>query len=154
MGSLTRTVISFDYGLLRIGVAVGQELIAVARPLTTLTRRVQQPDWDAIDELIAHWQPDLLVVGLPQHADGSLNSIAKAALRFAQQLHDRYRLAVETIDEHLSTREAKERITKGKSFGRRLRHTAMTLDQVAAAVILETWFNQTKQRNNPRATAP
>ena len=57
-----RTVIGFDFGYVRIGVAVGQELTATARPLATLTRQAQQPDWRAIDTFIVQWRPDLLVV--------------------------------------------------------------------------------------------
>jgi len=148
-----RTIISFDFGYVRIGVAVGQELTATASPLTTLTKRAQDPDWDTIGELIAQWQPALLVVGIPHHADGSPNAITTAAMQFCRQLKSRYQLPVETIDEHLSSREAEHRIGKPGIRGGRLSRKRPSLDQEAAAVILETWFNQFYQcRKTAHAT--
>lgn len=151
----SRTVMSFDYGLARIGVAVGQEITATAYPLATLATRAQQPNWDAISQLIAAWKPDLLVVGIPRHADGSANAVTEAILRFCEQLQDRYGLAVETVDERLSSHEAGHRIAQLKSVGcQKQRRGRAALDQVAAAVILETWLNNqlNQQRNMPRAT--
>ena len=137
-----RTLLGFDYGRNRIGVAVGQELTATARPLVTLPVRNQHPDWDAINCLIEEWRPDLLIVGIPYHADGSANSITSLACRFSRQLAGRYGLTVDTIDERLSSVEAEELIG---GFQRACyRRDKGTVDQVAAALILETWFNHYK----------
>lgn len=143
-----RTVISFDFGYVRIGVAVGQEITATASPLTTLIRRAGSPDWDAISEIIAQWKPHLLVVGIPYHADGSVNAITAAALQFCRQLCSRFRLPVETIDERLSSWEAAYRIANCQDRERKLRQGRLPLDHVAAVVILETWFNRLKQHGN------
>jgi len=137
----SRTVLGFDFGRERIGVAIGQELTATARPLVTLPVRAQRPDWDAISQLISEWRPDLLVVGVPRHADGSPSATTAHALRFSRQLQGRYRLAVETIDERLSSREAQGLIAEAMHLRRRQRRDKATIDQVAAALILESWFH-------------
>lgn len=136
-----RLALGFDFGRVRIGVAVGEVVTGSARPLRTLPARQQCPDWDAIAHLIAEWRPDVLVIGAPRHADGTANAITEAALRFGRQLHGRFRLPVEVIDERLSSWEAGQRCFESASAGRR-RSRDTTLDAQAAAVILESWFNQ------------
>ncbi len=140
-----RTVLGFDFGRVRIGIAVGQELTGAARPLATLTVREQRIDWCAIAQLITDWQPDLLIVGVPRQADGSANAITEAALRFGRQLQGRYRLPVETTDERLSSRAAENLLQASprSQTGRR----GPSLDAVAAAVIVETWLNQSGLTN-------
>lgn len=126
-------MLAFDYGSVRIGVAVGSELTGSARPLATLAGR----DWTAIGRLIDEWRPDACVVGVPRHADGSDSDTTRAALRFARQLGGRHALPVETIDEHLSSHAAAERLACAP---RRARRSGPGLDAAAAAVILESWF--------------
>lgn len=139
-----RTVLAFDYGSVRIGVAIGSELTGSARPLATLAGR----DWAAIDRLIAEWQPDACVVGVPRLADGGASDTTRGALRFARQLDGRYRLAVATHDEHLSSHAAAERLAAASHRGRR---AGPGLDAAAAAVILESWFATV--RNDPTCTS-
>lgn len=136
-----RTVLGFDFGRLRIGVAVGQELTGTATPLVTLAARDGQPDWDGIARLLAEWQPALLVVGVPRHADGSDSNSTAQALRFARRLHGRFGLAVETIDERLSSHAAAERIATSATLRRRGRQDRAARDRYAAALILESWFH-------------
>lgn len=138
-----RTVLGFDYGRRRIGVAVGQELTGSARPLALLAARRQTPDWDGIGRLIREWRPDLLVVGVPRHADGSASATTTAALDFARHLAQRFGLAVETIDERLSSKAAAGLL---EETGGSRRRTA--LDPLAAALILESWLRQ--QRTSPQ----
>ncbi|QQS53846.1 MAG: Holliday junction resolvase RuvX [Candidatus Competibacteraceae bacterium] len=135
-----QVVLGFDFGRTRIGVATGVVVTGTARPLRVLSTRRQRPDWDAIDRLLAEWRPDLLVVGVPRHADGSANAMTVAALRFSRQLHGRFRLPVATIDERLSSWEAEQRSFE-PAAGRR-RGDGAALDDWAAALILESWFNQ------------
>lgn len=137
-----RTVLGFDFGHRRIGVAVGHELTGTAGPLATLETRRQQPDWEAIDRLIDQWQPDLLVVGITGHADGAPHPVTEAALQFSRQLQARYQLPVQTIDERLSSWEAEALIATRCQPGHRRRRDKSAIDQVAAALILESWFNQ------------
>lgn len=135
-----RIALAFDFGRTRIGVAVGEAVTGSARPLRVLPVRRQRPDWDAIGHLIAEWRPDLLVVGVPRHADDTACAVTEAALRFSRQLHGRFRLPVATIDERLSSWEAERRHFETASAGRR-RSGVAALDAAAAAVILESWFN-------------
>ena len=132
-----RIALGFDFGRMRIGVAVGDAVTDSARPLCVLLTRQQH--WEAIARLITEWRPDGLVVGVPRHADDTANAMTHAALRFSRQLHGRFRLPVTTIDERLSSWEAEQR--QFETAGRR-RKSQTTLDAQAAAVILESWFNQ------------
>lgn len=139
-----RIALGFDFGRARIGIAVGEAVTGSARPLRTLPTHRQNPDWEAIARLITEWRPDTLVIGVPRHADDTANAVTEAALRFSRRLHGRFHLPVFTIDERLSSWEAEQRYFASAPTGRR-RHHDPILDAQAAAVILESWFNQ--QRN-------
>jgi len=129
------TLLGFDYGTAKIGVAVGQTLTATASPLATLRAVQQRPDWDAIARLIADWQPSALVVGLPYNMDDSEAEVAPRARRFARQLEGRYQLPVHLVDERLTSKEAATRLgRKPKRFEE--------LDALAAKLILETWLSE------------
>jgi putative Holliday junction resolvase len=130
-------LIGFDYGSKRIGVAVGQNFTATARPLAIVRVKNQQIDWIHISALIQEWQPEALIVGLPQHADGSECLTTIAVQNFTKQLKKRYKLPVHYIDERLSSIAAAERISakNGNKKGKEI------LDAVAAQIILETWFS-------------
>lgn len=140
-----RTLLGFDYGTQRIGVAVGQEVTGTVSPLTTLKCPQQAPPWDAITRLIEDWHPDLLVVGLPLNRDDSEHTISRAARRFGNQLKGRYNLPVEMIDERLSSMEA-EAILSSRTKGR---YDKTQIDSLAAQVILQTWLNQQQGSNQP-----
>ncbi len=129
------TLMGFDFGTRRIGVAVGQSIIASARPLAIIENRNGRPAWDDLAQLIADWQPEALIVGLPRHADDSPHPLKAAIERFCRQLHGRYQLPVHTIDESFSSREAVQRMGAD----------GPGLDAGAAAVILETWMSQQAQ---------
>lgn len=130
MDAPPRTALGFDYGARRIGVAVGQTITRTASPLATLAARDGQPDWTAVQRLIAEWRPDCLVVGWPTTADGAPHALAEPIARFARQLEGRFGLKVEFVDERLSSHAAEE-------FARDSRHG---VDAHAAALILETWL--------------
>lgn len=133
MTAKPRTLLAFDFGLKRIGVAVGQTQISSASPLKTVAVRQERPDWNAIGDLIRTWTPDALVVGLPLNMDGSEQEMTGRARRFARQLKGRFGLEVHLVDERLSTREARTRLPdRGRA--------ATDADPVAAQVILEDWF--------------
>jgi putative Holliday junction resolvase len=129
------TLLGFDYGPAKIGVAVGQTLTGTATPLTTLRAVKQRPDWAAIGRLIENWKPDRLVVGLPLNMDDSEAPVAAGARRFARQLEGRYRLPVTLVDERLTSRGAREAVG-----GRPKR--IEELDALAAKLILETWLSE------------
>nr|VFK43643.1 MAG: putative holliday junction resolvase [Candidatus Kentron sp. TC]VFK45155.1 MAG: putative holliday junction resolvase [Candidatus Kentron sp. TC]VFK58314.1 MAG: putative holliday junction resolvase [Candidatus Kentron sp. TC] len=137
------TLLGFDPGRKRIGVAVGQTLTGTANPVGTVAVRRNAPDWEFIDRLISTWDPDGLVVGLPLNMDGTEQAMTHAARRFRNQLAHRYRLPVYVADERLSTREARDRL----ACEGRLR--AEEDDPVAAQIILETWFSEWKDHITP-----
>jgi putative Holliday junction resolvase len=132
-------VLSFDFGFRRIGVAVGQTLTGTATPLETV-RHGQSPDWDAIARLVDEWKPALFVVGLPLAEDGSDSEMSLAARRFGADLSSRFDLAVEYIDERLTSRVAGERFKAQRAAGAARRKDAGRLDAVAAQLICENWL--------------
>ena len=142
--------LGFDFGRVRIGVAIGEAVTGSARPLCILPTRQHQPDWDAIARLIQDWRPDGLVVGVPRQADDSANAVTEAALQFSRQLGERFRLPVATIDERLSSWEAEQRRFDAPSSKRR--RSDQALDAQAAAVILESWFNHQRSTDASWAT--
>ena len=129
-----RTFLAFDFGLKRIGVAVGQTQTSSANPLDTVAVKQAHPDWDAIAALIKTWSPDALVVGLPLNMDGTEQDMTRQARRFGRQLEGRFRLPVHLVDERLTTREAKDRL---HAEGR----VTQEADPVAAQIILEDWLS-------------
>ena len=132
MSAKTLTLVAFDYGEKRIGVAVGQTLTATATPLTTLAARYGKPDWDKVQAIVEQWHPDALVVGLPLNMDGSEQKATREARRFARRLRERHSLPIHFADECLSTREARDREDSGIPRQGR--------DALAAQVILEGWM--------------
>lgn len=136
------TLLAFDYGRRRIGVAVGNTLTGEARPLTTVPSGELGPDWKAIDALVAEWRPDRLVVGLPYNADGSESGLGKEARGFALRLSGRCSIPAETIDESLTSSEALDRLRTARRTGQARRRVARSdVDSLAAAVILESWLH-------------
>jgi len=137
------TVLGFDYGKKRIGVAVGQTVTASARPLATVTAHGDEPDWTRIDALVAEWRPEALVVGLPQHLDGREHELAAPVQAFASTLQGRYALPVHLIDERLSSHEAAQRAAgQGRRRAAHTRAAKEEVDRLAAQVILESWLMQ------------
>lgn len=131
-------VMGFDFGLKRIGVALGQTLTQTANPETTLNSRDGVPDWEAITQLIETWQPQALIVGLPLHLDGTEQPFTQNARKFGQRLNGRYKIPVFFIEEQLSSYEAEIRI---KSTPTPTYQAKQGLDAKAAQIILETWLN-------------
>ena len=132
-----RRVLGFDFGLRRIGVAVGSVERAGASPLTTLPAKDGVPRWERVAELIAEWNPELLVVGLPLNMDGSEGDMAHRARRFARRLHGRFGRNCELVDERLSSEAATERL---RDLGVDPQSDRGAVDRQAACLILETWL--------------
>ncbi len=129
-----RSILAFDFGEKRIGVAKGQTISRTAEPLTIINVHNGKIDWDSLSVLIKDWQPELLVVGMPTNYEGEEFGIADRVKRFCRQLDGRYHLPVQTINENLSSFEAKHRLGDKGSEQR--------LDAHAAQVILETWYEE------------
>jgi putative Holliday junction resolvase len=140
------TVLAFDFGTLRIGVAVGDTAFGLAHPLATITGNDDNQRFTAIAALIAEWKPGLLIVGLPLHADGGEHDMTERSRRFARQLEGRYKLTVELVDERYSTQGARSALREGGLKGRK--HKAVR-DQVAAQLILQDYFDQRISTTRP-----
>lgn len=136
------TLLCFDYGTKRIGVAVGQSLTGTASPLDIIRVYKNKPDWKAIEKIIENWKPDAIVVGIPLQMNNEQQEMTQAADKFARQLEGRFNLPVYGIDERLSTFEAEQRTNKKTS-----------IDDVAAQAILETWFAENKKQSGKETQA-
>ena len=134
------TVLGFDVGKRRIGVAVGNGLTASARAVAVVDVHEAGPDWDRIDKLRREWRPDGLVVGDPMSLDGGDQPIRKFAQAFARELRARSGLPVAMVDERNSSQEAARRFAEARADGKRKRRDADLLDAEAAAVIVERWL--------------
>lgn len=126
-------LLCFDFGVKKIGVAVGQTLTGTATPLETIPVRNRRPDWRRVAALLEQWRPQALIVGNPLKLDGSRQRVADQADRFANQLQGRYGLPVLRAEERLSTFEARTR-----------QGVKRPDDHVAAQVILEGWLQQNR----------
>lgn len=138
-----RTILGFDFGTKRIGIAIGQEITGTVNPLTTVTAIKHKPDWNSISKIIAEWQPDLLVVGLPLHMDGTEQEMTQAARRFSNQLNGRYQIPIALMDERLSSNEAESILNEQTGF-----HDKAQIDMISAQLILQSWMSQQQMVNN------
>jgi putative holliday junction resolvase len=134
------TVLAFDFGTRKIGVAVGNTVVRVAHPLTTVEGEANAVRFKAIDALVAEWAPGALVVGRPLDGDGSEHEMTARAERFARALEARFGLPVARVDERFTTRAA---ATVLGDAGVRGRAREAALDEVAAQLILQAWFDET-----------
>jgi len=132
-----QSILAFDFGEKRIGVAKGQTVSRTAEPLTILKVHNGRIDWRGLSGLIEKWQPDLLVVGMPTNYEGEEFGIADRVKRFCRQLQGRYHLPVQTINENLSSVEARQRLGELSNKASR-----QELDAHAAQAILETWYEE------------
>ncbi len=135
-------ILGFDYGERRIGVAVGQTVTATANPLTTVHVYHNKPDWRDISRLVDKWKPDLILVGLPLQMNGERQAMTAAAERFIRQLSSRYHLPVESVDERLSSFEARRRVGGDQA-----------IDPIAAQLIVETWLDERKDQRHKQEPA-
>jgi putative Holliday junction resolvase len=148
------TVLAFDFGLRRIGVAVGNRLTGGARPLAVVQGDNDSQRFEAIGRLISEWTPQRLVVGHPRHPDGAAHAMTARSERFARQLEGRFRLPVTLVDERYSSaeaeaqdRDARARASAGRgragsagNAAHQRRHAS--LDAEAAAIILRQYWSE------------
>jgi putative Holliday junction resolvase len=127
-----QTILGFDFGLKRIGVAIGNTLIRQAQPLTIISAATNDGKFAAIEALIKEWQPGLCVVGLPSHPDGTEHEMTVRCRRFANQLHGRFGVETTLVDERYSSAVVSQR--RGD-----------VIDAEAAAIILQQYFNDHAQ---------
>jgi len=133
------TLLGFDFGLARIGVASGELETGRASALVTLHAESNDERFAAIARLIAEWHPVALVVGIPTHLDGGEHELTARCRRFAHQLHGRHALPVFTTDERLSSVAAAAELAEAGRRGWRERKAV--LDAAAARIILQTFLD-------------
>jgi putative holliday junction resolvase len=137
------TVLGFDYGERRTGVAVGQMVTRTATPLATLSRRTGGPDWAAIGALIQAWKPAALVVGLPGAQHEGAQNIRAAITAFKRQLEKRFGLPVYTVNEAYSSLDACQCLKmRPRARGKGQGIDKGEIDRVAAAILLEAWMSR------------
>lgn len=133
----TGTVLAFDFGEKRIGVAVGDLHVRIAHPLLVIDAEDNATRFERIGALIAEWRPARLVVGLPLHPDGAEHELSRLARRFAHRLEGRFGLAVSLVDERLTSIAAEARL---REAGASVRRRKERIDAAAAGEILQSWL--------------
>jgi putative holliday junction resolvase len=133
----TGTVLAFDFGEKRIGIAVGDFETRIAHPLTALAAEDNKARFAAIEALIREWRPVRLVVGLPAHADGTEHETSRLARRFTHRLQGRFGVPAELVDERLTSVAAESAL---RESGARARSRKAAIDALAAQEILRTLF--------------
>ena len=131
------SILAFDFGTKRMGVAIGQRITGTATALTPIKAKDGIPNWEQLALLIKEWQPDAFVVGLPLNMDGTESEMSRRASKFARRLNGRYHKPSFTHDERLSSFEAKGEVIRHsgeRDFG------AHSVDGLAACIILESWM--------------
>ena len=137
--SKPETILAFDFGLRRIGVAVGQTITSSASPLGVVSNCDSGPDYDAISTMIDEWRPSRLIVGLPMHADGSPGNMQSHVKEFVHDLW-RYQIKVDTVDERYTSLEAEAALRNARASGSRGRISKEMIDSAAAVFIAERFL--------------
>ena len=143
------TLLGFDFGTARIGVAVGETESGLAQPLVVIHGEANDVRFAEIGKLIAEWKPATLVVGMPGTEDGSEHAMAPRCKRFANQLTGRFSLPVKLFDESLSSVEAEEILREAGGKFSDWRERKRILDAVAAQRILQSYLDT--QANTPES---
>jgi putative Holliday junction resolvase len=138
------SVLAFDFGEKRIGVAVGEIEIGIAHPLATIHAEDNATRFSVIGKLVDEWRPGRFVVGLPMHADGTEHETSRLARRFAQRLEGRFGVPATLVDERLTSRAAETRLRESGVAGHKLEES---LDAAAACEILAAFFAGEQQRS-------
>ena len=136
---LVGTVLAFDFGEKRVGVAVGDLGLGLAHPLVTVSEGITKRRFDTITKLIEEWKPVQLVVGLPTHADGTDHELTRLSRRFARRLEDRFGISTRLVDERYTSITASVTLREAGIKGKKQK---LVLDQVAAQQILQSYFDR------------
>lgn len=134
---MPKRIIAFDFGLKRIGVAVGTVATGTSQMLSPLAALDGQPDWHQIEKLFKTWQPDLLLVGIPLDMDGKDLSVTPNARKFMNRLHGRFGLKVEPVDERVTSKEARQQLF---DYGGYKTLQSQSVDSLSAELMLQQYF--------------
>ncbi|KAA8733695.1 Holliday junction resolvase RuvX [Acinetobacter qingfengensis] len=131
------TIMSFDFGTQKMGIAVGQSLIESTNPLALFPMKDGIPDWPTLLKLVQQWQPNIFLVGLPLNMDDSESELSTRARKFARRLRHQTNIQTWMIDERLTTRTARETLQRLQQNGQAKKLQA---DSLAAALLIENWY--------------
>ena len=136
------TIVAFDFGLRRIGVAVGQDITGSASPLGIVSNGENGPDFDHIAALVKEWRPSRLVVGMPLHIDDSPGDLEPIIVQFVAEL-ERFKLPIDRVDERHTSQEAEQLLKSARQSGSRGRIKKEHIDSAAAVMIAERYLLKT-----------
>ena len=135
------TLIGFDFGSRRIGVAVGETTTRIASPLGAIEAEANEARFEAIGRIVAEWHPAGFVVGLPRHSDGSEHAVARLAEKFGRRLEARYNVPVMYVDETLTSAEAEASLKHTRTRA----GSKSDVDALAATLILQSYLDEMKR---------
>lgn len=135
--AVSGTILGFDFGEKRVGIAVGETITRIASPLGAIEEAATDARFQAIEKFVKEWAPVALVVGRPRHSDGSEHAVAKLAEKFARRLAARYRLPVVFVDETLTSASAEAQLRDTRTRpGKK-----SDVDALAATIILQSYLD-------------
>ena len=134
------TLIGFDFGSRRIGVAVGETTTRIASPLGAIEGEANEARFEAIGRIVDEWHPAGFVVGRPRHSDGSEHAVAKLAEKFGRRLEARYKVPVMYVDETLTSAEAEASLKRTRTRA----GSKSDVDALAATLILQSFLDELK----------
>ncbi|WP_216936769.1 MULTISPECIES: Holliday junction resolvase RuvX [unclassified Acinetobacter] len=132
-----QTIMAFDFGTQKMGISVGQSLIASASPLPLFPMKDGIPNWNELLKIVKNHQPNLFLVGLPLNMDDSESELSTRARKFARRLRHQTNIETLMVDERLTTREARDELDRYQAQGRGKKLSA---DSIAAALLIESWY--------------
>ena len=132
-------IMAFDFGTQKMGMAVGQSLIASSNPLALFPMRDGIPNWDNLLKIVKQYQPNLFLVGLPLNMDDTESELSARARKFARRLRHQTNITTLMVDERLTTREARDELDHYQAQGRGKNVAA---DSIAAALLIESWYRE------------
>ena len=140
---MSSTFIAFDFGMTKMGVAIGQNITNTASPLDPVVMRNGNPDWDLVERLIKEYRPTTIILGKPKVIDESSETLMKKIKAFKRSLERDFRQNVEWTPEHLTSKDAKEKLKVRRQEGILSRKIMKgQIDSMAAAIFLQDWMNQ------------
>lgn len=149
MINIIEIIMAFDFGIKRIGVAIGQKLTRTTQPIGTLKTQSGHPNWQNIEYIYNLWKPSRLIVGLPLKIDGGAQAITILSKQFAKQLQERFQITVEMHDERFTTIEARSNHNRNYyynyDYGLKKIKKIISIDSIAAEIILQSWLNHSNK---------
>ena len=138
-------ILSFDFGEKRIGIAIGNSITKTSHPLKTINTTKNSERYKLIELLLKTWEPVKLVIGYPLNEDGTLSKMSLLAKKFGIKLGNKYNIPIVMIDERFTSSEADLEL---KKFEKNFKKRKIVVDQVAAMIILNSFFQNNNDENS------